>query len=75
MGEDRRMEKIKKYLKENYVAKKDIEDLVEELYQEFHRLDEEIEVYNRKPDDKYKVDMMQEISWLVGKLETLIGKE
>lgn len=69
------MEKIKKYLKENYVAKKDIEDLVEELYQEFHRLDEEIEVYNRKPDDKYKVDMMQEISWLVGKLETLIGKE
>lgn len=69
------MEKIKKYLKENYVAKKDIEDLVEELYQEFHRLDEEIEFYNRKPDDKYKVDMMQEISWLVGKLETLIGKE
>lgn len=69
------MEKIKKYLKENYVAKKDIEELIEELYQEFHRLYEEIEVYNRKPEDKYKVDMMQEISWLVGKLETLIGKE
>ena len=69
------MEKIKKYLKENYVAKKDIEELIEELYQEFHRLDEEIEIYNRKPDDKYKVDMMQEIGWLVGKLETLIGKE
>lgn len=69
------METIKKYLKENYVAKKDIEELIEELYQEFHRLDEEIEIYNRKPDDKYKVDMMQEIGWLVGKLETLIGKE
>lgn len=69
------MEEIKKYLKENYVAKKDIEELIEELYQEFHRLDEEIEIYNRKPDDKYKVDMMQEIGWLVGKLETLIGKE
>ena len=69
------MEKIKKYLKENYVSKKDIEELIEELYQEFHRLDEEIEVYNRKPEDKYKVDMMQEISWLLGKLETLIGKE
>lgn len=69
------METIKKYLKENYVAKKDIEELIEELYQEFHRLDEEIEIYNRKPEDKYKVDMMQEISWLVGKLETLIGKE
>lgn len=69
------MEAIKKYLKENYVAKKDIEELIEELYQEFHRLDEEIEIYNRKPDDKYKVDMMQEIGWLVGKLETLIGKE
>lgn len=69
------METIKKYLKENYVAKKDIEELIEELYQEFHRLDEEIEIYNRKPDDKYKVGMMQEIGWLVGKLETLIGKE
>ena len=69
------MEAIKKYLKENYVAKKDIEELIEELYQEFHRLDEEIEIYNSKPDDKYKVDMMQEIGWLVGKLETLIGKE
>ena len=69
------MEAIKKYLKENYVAKKDIEELIEELYQEFHRLDEEIEIYNRKPEDKYKIDMMQEISWLVGKLETLIGKE
>lgn len=69
------MEAIKKYLKENYVSKKDIEELIEELYQEFHRLDEEIEIYNRKPDDKYKVDMMQEISWLVGKLENLIGKE
>lgn len=69
------MEEIKKYLKENYVAKKDIEELIEELYQEFHRLDEEIEIYNRKPDDKYKVDMMQEIGWLVGKLETLLGKE
>ena len=69
------MEAIKKYLKENYVAKKDIEELIEELYQEFHRLDEEIEIYNRKPDDKYKVDMMQEIGWLVGKLENLIGKE
>lgn len=69
------MEAIKKYLKENYVSKKDIEELIEELYQEFHRLDEEIEVYNRKPEDKYKIDMMQEISWLVGKLETLIGKE
>ena len=69
------METIKKYLKENYVAKKDIEELIEELYQEFHRLDEEIEIYNSKPDDKYKVDMMQEIGWLVGKLETLIGKE
>lgn len=69
------MEAIKKYLKENYVAKKDIEELIEELYQEFHRLDEEIKIYNRKPDDKYKVDMMQEIGWLVGKLETLIGKE
>ena len=69
------MEAIKKYLKENYVAKKDIEELIEELYQEFHRLDEEIEIYNRKPDDKYKVDMMQEIGWLMGKLETLIGKE
>lgn len=69
------MEEIKKYLKENYVSKKDIEELIEELYQEFHRLDEEIEIYNRKPDDKYKVDMMQEIGWLVGKLETLIGKE
>lgn len=69
------MEAIKKYLKENYIAKKDIEELIEELYQEFHRLDEEIEIYNRKPDDKYKVDMMQEIGWLVGKLETLIGKE
>lgn len=69
------MEEIKKYLKENYVAKKDIEDLVEELYQEFHRLDEEIEFYNIKPDNKYKADMMQEIGWLVGKLETLIGKE
>ena len=69
------MEAIKKYLKENYVSKKDIEELIEELYQEFHRLDEEIEIYNRKPDDKYKVDMMQEIGWLVGKLETLIGKE
>ena len=69
------MEEIKKYLKENYVSKKNIEELIEELYQEFHRLDEEIEIYNRKPDDKYKVDMMQEIGWLVGKLETLIGKE
>ena len=69
------METIKKYLKENYVAKKDIEELIEELYQEFHKLDAEIEIYNRKPDDKYKVDMMQEIGWLVGKLETLIGKE
>ena len=69
------MESIKKYLKENFVGKKDIEELIEELYQEFHRLDEEIEIYNRKPDDKYKVDMMQEIGWLVGKLETLIGKE
>lgn len=69
------MEAIKKYLKENYVAKKDIEKLIKELYQEFHKLDEEIEIYNRKPDDKYKVDMMQEIGWLVGKLETLIGKE
>lgn len=69
------MEAIKKYLKENYVSKKDIEELIEELYQEFHRLDEEIEIYNRKPDDKYKVDMMQEIGWLVGKIETLIGKE
>ena len=69
------MEAIKKYLKENYVSKKDIQELIKELYQEFHRLDEEIEIYNRKPDDKYKVDMMQEIGWLVGKLETLIGKE
>lgn len=69
------MEAIKKYLKENYVAKKDIKELIKELYQEFHRLDEEIEIYNRKPDNKYKVDMMQEIGWLVGKLETLIGKE
>lgn len=69
------MEAIKKYLKENYIAKKDIKELIKELYQEFHRLDEEIEIYNRKPDDKYKVDMMQEIGWLVGKLETLIGKE
>lgn len=69
------MEAIKKYLKENYVTKKDIEELIEELYQEFHRLDEEIEIYNRKPDDKYKIDMMLEIGWLVGKLETLIGKE
>lgn len=69
------MEAIKKYLKENYVTKKDIEELIEELYQEFHRLDKEIEIYNRKPDDKYKIDMMLEIGWLVGKLETLIGKE
>ena len=69
------MEEIKKYLKENYVAKKDIEELIEELYQEFHRLDEEIEFYNIKPGDRYKADMMQEIGWLVGKLETLIGKE
>lgn len=69
------METIKKYLKANYVSKKEIENLIKELYQEFHRLDEEIEIYNTKPDDKYKVDMMQEIGWLVGKLETLIGKE
>lgn len=69
------MEAIKKYLKENYVSKKDIEELIEELYQEFHRLDEEIDIYNHTPDNGGRVFAMQEISWLVGKLETLIGKE
>lgn len=70
------MEAIKKYLKENYVSKKDIEDLVEILYGEFHQLDQEIETYNRTIDDVGKVFAMQSISWLVGQLETLItGKE
>lgn len=69
------MEAIKKYLKENYVAKKDIEELIKELYQEFHRLDEEIDIYDHTPDNGGRVFTMQEISWLVGKLETLIGKE
>lgn len=69
------MEAIKKYLKENYVAKKDIEELIEELYQEFHRLDEEIEMYNKTVDNAGRVFAMQEISCIVGKLETLIGKE
>ena len=69
------MEAIKKYLKENYVSKKDIEELIEELYQEFHRLDEEIEMYNKTVDNAGRVFAMQEISCIVGKLETLIGKE
>ena len=69
------MEAIKKYLKENYVAKKDIEELIEELYQEFHRLDEEIEMYNKTVDNAGRVFAMQEIGCIVGKLETLIGKE
>lgn len=69
------MEAIKKYLKENYVAKKDIEELIEELYQEFHRLDEEIDIYDHTPDNGGRVFAMQEIGCLVGKLETLIGKE
>lgn len=69
------METIKKYLKENYVAKKDIKELIKELYQEFHRLDEEIDIYNHTPDNAGRVFAMQEISCIVGKLETLIGKE
>ena len=69
------MEAIKKYLKENYVAKKDIEELIEELYQEFHRLDKEIDRYNHTSDNGGRVFAMQEISWLVGKLETLTEKE
>ena len=69
------METIKKYLKENYVDKKDIKELIKELYQEFHRLDEEIDIYNHTPDNGGRVFAMQEISWLVGNLETLIGKE
>ena len=69
------METIKKYLKENYIAKKDIKKLIKELYQEFHRLDEEIDIYDHTPDNGGRVFAMQEIGWLVGKLETLIGKE
>lgn len=69
------METIKKYLKENYIAKKDIKELIKELYQEFHRLDEEIDIYDHIPDNGGRVFAMQEIGWLVGKLETLIGKE
>lgn len=69
------MEAIKKYLKENYVAKKDIKKLIKELYQEFYRLDEEIDIYDHTTDNGGRVFAMQEISWLAGKLETLIGKE
>ena len=69
------MEAIKKYLKENYVAKKNIEELIKELYCEFHRLDEEIDIYDHTYDKDGRVFAMQEIGYIVGKLETLIGKE
>lgn len=56
-----------------YVHKSEIEKIIEELYQEFHKLDMEIDIYNG--DNRNKVDMMQEIGWVVGKLETLLEGE
>ena len=66
------MEDIKKYLKENYVSKKEIKKIIAEIWKEFSNIDERI-IYKLGQDEK--VYLMQELSWIAGMLEELIGDE
>lgn len=45
-----------------------VKDILKELNQEYIKIDKSIDIY-KKSDDRGKVDCLQMISWLEGKLE------
>lgn len=60
-----------KYIEENSISKKKVKDILKELNQEYIKIDKSIDIH-KKSDDRGKVDCLQMISWLEGKLEELL---
>lgn len=70
----KQVEKFKdyiKYIEENSISKKKVKDILKELNQEYIKIDKSIDIH-KKSDDRGKVDCLQMISWLEGKLEELL---
>lgn len=54
-----------------FIPVQKVKDILKELNQEYIKIDKSIDIY-KKSDDRGKVDCLQMISWLEGKLEELL---
>ncbi len=54
-----------------WIPKQKVKDILKELNQEYIKIDKSIDIYKRS-DDRGKVDCLQMIGWLEGKLEELL---
>lgn len=54
-----------------FIPVQKVKDILKELNQEYIKIDKSIDIH-KKSDDRGKVDCLQMISWLEGKLEELL---
>lgn len=59
------------YIQNKSIPVQKVKDILKELNQEYIKIDKSIDIH-KKSDDRGKVDCLQMISWLEGKLEELL---
>lgn len=65
------LKKYIEYLEENSISKQKVNDILAELNNQYIEIDGSIDIHS-KSDDRGKVDCLQMIGWLEGKLEELL---